>query len=96
MVFEIRDKQARSDKLKEVLPISSEILITKNDLDTLKAEIENLKQEEAQLKSGGGSGPVKDDHVKQLKDKYASDETQFNQKYNAILEKKNLMRKKFD
>lgn len=48
------------------------------------------------MKSGGGSGPVKDDHVKQLKDKYASDETQFNQKYNAILEKKNLMRKKFD
>ena len=34
--------------------------------------------------------------VKQLKDKYSSDETQFNQKYNSILEKKNLMRKKFD
>ena len=34
--------------------------------------------------------------VKQLKDKFSSDETQFNQKYNSILEKKNLMRKKFD
>lgn len=34
--------------------------------------------------------------VKQLKDKFTSDETQFNQKYNSILEKKNLMRKKFD
>ncbi len=39
MIFEIRDKEARSDKLKEVLPVSNEILITKNDLDTLKAEI---------------------------------------------------------
>lgn len=48
------------------------------------------------MKSGGGSGPAKDDQVKQLKDKYTSDETQFNQKYNAILEKKNLMKKKFD
>jgi hypothetical protein len=55
------------------LPISNEILITKNDLDTLKAEIENLKQEETELKSGTGSGPVKDDQVKQLKDKYSSD-----------------------
>ncbi len=73
MIFEIRDKQARSDKLKETLPISNEILITKNDLDSLKAEIQNLKQEETELKSGGGSGPVKDDHVKQLKDKYTSD-----------------------
>jgi hypothetical protein len=55
-----------------------------------------LKQEEAELKSGSGSGPVKDDQVKQLKDKFSSDETQFNQRYNSILEKKNLMRKKFD
>jgi hypothetical protein len=37
MVFEIRDKEARSDKLREVLPISNEILITKTDMDTLKA-----------------------------------------------------------
>ena len=96
MLFQIRDKQARSDKLKEVLPVSNEILITKNDLDSLKAQIQNLKQEEAELKSGTGTGPVKDDMVKQLKDKYSSDETQFNQRYNSILEKKNLMRKKFD
>lgn len=34
--------------------------------------------------------------AKQLTDKISSDETQFNQKYNSILEKKNLMRKKFD
>lgn len=44
MVFEIRDKEARSDKLREVLPISNEILITKTDMDTIKAEIDNLKQ----------------------------------------------------
>jgi hypothetical protein len=37
MVFEIRDREARSDKLREVLPISNEILITKTDMDTLKA-----------------------------------------------------------
>jgi hypothetical protein len=41
-------------------------------------------------------GPMKDDQVKQLKDKYNSDESQFIQKYNAIMEKKNLLRKKFD
>lgn len=39
---------------------------------------------------------MKDDQVKQLKDKYNSDESQFIQKYNAIMEKKNLLRKKFD
>ena len=60
-------------------------MITKNDLDSLKAEIENLKQEEAELRGGTGTGPIKDDMVKQLKDKYSSDETQFNQKYNSIL-----------
>jgi len=49
-----------------------------------------------ELKNVNASGPVKDDQVKQLKDKYASDETQFNQKYNSIIEKKNLMKKKFD
>ena len=45
MVFEIRDKEARSDKIKEVLPVSNEILITKNDLDGIKADIDTLKQE---------------------------------------------------
>lgn len=39
---------------------------------------------------------MKDDHVRQLKDKYSSDETQFVQKYKSIEEKKNLMKKKFD
>ena len=73
MIFEIRDKEARSDKLKETLPVSNEILITKSDLDTLKAEIQNLKQEEAELKTGTGIGPAKDDLVKQLKDKNSSD-----------------------
>lgn len=67
------------------MPVSNDILITKNDLDTLKAEIENLKQEAQELNNVTSSGPIKDDEVKQLKEKNASDETQFNQKYNAIL-----------
>lgn len=96
MVFEIRDKEARSDKLREVLPISNEILITKTDMDTLKAEIDNLKQQKKDLEGPNNSGSIKDDNVKQLKDKYLSDETQFMQKYNTILEKKNVLRKKFD
>lgn len=37
MVFEIRDKEARSDKLRELLPPSNEILITKTDMDSIKA-----------------------------------------------------------
>lgn len=41
-------------------------------------------------------GPAKDDGLKQLKDKYHSDEIVFLQRYNAIVEKKNLLRKKFD
>jgi hypothetical protein len=49
MVFEIRDKEARSDKLREVLSISNEILINKTDMDTVKAEIDNLKQEKKDL-----------------------------------------------
>ena len=49
MVFEIRDKEARSDKLRELLPPSNEILITKTDMDSIKAEIDNLKQEKAEL-----------------------------------------------
>lgn len=53
--------------------MSNEILITKNDLDTLKAEIDNLRQEEAELASNSSSGPIKDDHIKQLKEKNASD-----------------------
>ena len=44
----------------------------------------------------GSGGPIKDDTLKQLKDKFSSDESQFMQKYNAIVEKKNLLRKKFD
>lgn len=64
-------------------------------MDSLKAEIENSKQEEAELQGGTGSGTF-NDMAKQLTDKISSDETQFNQKYNSILEKKNLMRKKFD
>lgn len=96
MVFQIRDKEARSDKLREVLPISNQILITKTDMDTIKAEIDNLKQEKKDLEGPNNTGSLKDDNVKQLKDKYHSDETQFMQKYNAIFEKKNVLRKKFD
>lgn len=44
----------------------------------------------------GSIGQYKDDQLKQLKDKYSSDESQFLQKFNAIVEKKNLLRKKFD
>lgn len=44
----------------------------------------------------GSVGPLKDDAVNQLKDKYFSDESQFKQKINGIIEKKNLLRKKFD
>ena len=73
MIFEIRDKEARSDKLREVLPISNEILITKNDLDTLKAEIDNLKQEKSEMEGPNNNGPIKDDQIKQLKDKFYSD-----------------------
>ena len=65
-------------------------------MDTLKAEIDNLKQEKKDLEGPNNSGSIKDDHVKQLKDKHHSDETQFMQKYNAIIEKKNVLRKKFD
>lgn len=54
-------------------------------MDTIKAEIDNLKQEKAELEGPNNSGPIKDDHVKQLKDKYHSDETQFLQKYNGII-----------
>lgn len=71
--------------MREVLPISNEILITKTDMDTLKAEIDNLKQEKKDLEGPNNSGSIKDDNVKQLKDKYLSDETQFMQKYNTIL-----------
>ena len=73
MVFEIRDKDARSDKLREVLPVSNEILVTKSDLTTLKAEVENLKQDKNELESGGTVASIKDDQIKQLKDKYSSD-----------------------
>lgn len=96
MVFEIRDKQARPDKIKETLPMSNEILITKNDLDSIKSDIDTLKQEKNQLENLGSVGPLKDDAVNQLKDKYFSDESQFKQKINGIIEKKNLLRKKFD
>jgi hypothetical protein len=97
MVFEIRDKEARSDKIKEILLAANEILITKNDLDALKADIDTLKQEKNELDNLGLAGPVKDDQeLKQLKDKYNSDEFQFIQKYNGILEKKTSLRKKFD
>lgn len=65
-------------------------------MDTIKAEIDNLKQQKAELEGPNNTGPIKDDHVKQLKDKYHSDETQFLQKYNGIIQKKNLLRKKFD
>lgn len=54
-------------------------------MDTLKAEIDNLKQQKKDLEGPNNSGSIKDDNVKQLKDKYHSDETQFMQKYNAIL-----------
>lgn len=61
MVFEIRDKEARSDRIKETLPMSNEILITKNDLDAIKADIDTLKQEKNELDNLGSLGPVKDD-----------------------------------
>ena len=78
------------------MPISHEILITKNDLEGIKADIDTLRQEKNELDNSGGSAHIKDDQLKHLKDKYHSDESQFVQKYNAILEKKNLLRKKFD
>ena len=65
-------------------------------MDGIKADIETLKQEKNELEGLGTVGPIKDDQVKQLKDKFSSDESQFIQKYNAIIEKKNLLRKKFD
>lgn len=53
--------------------MSNQILITKNDLDSIKSDIDTLKQEKNQLENLGGVGPLKDDNVNQLKDKYFSD-----------------------
>ena len=52
--------------------MSNQILITKNDLDSIKSDIDTLKQEKNQLENLGSVGPLKDDAVNQLKDKYQS------------------------
>lgn len=44
MVFEIKDQEARGDKLKDSLVYSNEVLVMKSDLDSLKTEIEGLRQ----------------------------------------------------
>jgi hypothetical protein len=44
MVFEIKDQEAKGDKLKDNLAYSNEVLVMKSDLDALKTEIEGLKQ----------------------------------------------------
>lgn len=46
MIFEIRDQEAKGDKVKDTLAPSNEVLVMKSDLDSLRTEIEGLKQEE--------------------------------------------------
>jgi hypothetical protein len=40
--------------------------------------------------------PAKDEMIKQLKDKFESDSQQDNQKYNAAVEKKTQLKKKYE
>jgi hypothetical protein len=44
MIFEIRDQEAKGEKLKDTLAYSNEVLVVKSDLDALRTEIEGLKQ----------------------------------------------------
>jgi|JI6StandDraft_1071083.scaffolds.fasta_scaffold07290_7 hypothetical protein len=82
MVFEIKDQEAKGDKLKDSLSYSNEVLVMKSDLDSLKTEIEGLRQEEG---AQSMIVPAKDEAIKQLKDKFESDSQQDSQKYNAAV-----------
>lgn len=65
----------------------------KSDLDSLKTEIEGLRQEEG---AQSMIVPAKDEAIRQLKDKFESDSQQDTQKYNAAVEKKLQLKKKYE
>lgn len=97
MIFEVRDKEAKGDKIKENYVFSNDVLVVKSDLDIVKSEIENLKQEKNELESVQLSSQTpKEESTKQMRENYISKEQQFAHTYALHLDKKTLQKKRFE